>query len=116
MDNENETFNFSSTSTESHKPLFDQETIGEELAQPCHECGDQPVVHIGNFRDVAGHPKRIYICCPHCGNCIDGWFESKDEAIEEWNRLNMGSKPRDKSEKDRYDIIDDVMKDFKIPD
>jgi len=99
-----------------NEPMFKIVVIGEGYAQPCHCCGDQPALHIANFKDKEKHPSNIYICCSHCSDCDGNWYTDKETALAEWNRRNFGSKPRDKSKDDMYDFINKIMDDFKITD
>lgn len=98
------------------KSLFNVTKIGEEYAQPCHVCGAQPSVHVANFTDRSGHPNNVYISCSHCSSCDGKWYASREDALEEWNRVNMGSKPKDPSKEDEYDFVNKIMKNFRIPD
>ena len=98
------------------EPIFKIVTVGEDYAQRCHNCGEQPAFHIANFKDKEKHPDNVYICCSHCSNCDGNWYPDRESALAEWNRRNLGSKPRDKSKKDIYDFVAEIMKDFKIRD
>lgn len=108
---------FHASSLEQDKePMFKIVPIGEEYAQPCHNCGDQPALHIANFKNKEKYPSSVYICCSHCSECDGKWYADRESALAEWNRRNMGSKPRDKSVKDGYDFIKEIMSDSKISD
>ena len=115
FDNMFGTFQAESVDDES-RPLFKTVLIGEEFAQPCHCCGSQPKLHIADFRNPEEHPGKVYVCCSHCLSCDGKWYASREEALEQWNFLNMGSMPRDPSVKDERDLVDDIMDDFRIPD
>lgn len=97
------------------EPLAKIEQISADYAQPCRDCGDLPAFHIANFKDKAAHPNNVYICCSHCSHCDGKWYPDKETALKAWNEENMGSKPRDRSKKDHYDFVNEVMKDFHIP-
>lgn len=98
------------------EPMFDISVIGEEYAQPCRCCGEQPAVHVANFSDKENHPSNVYICCSHCSECDGKWYPDRESALAEWNNRNIGSKPRDKSKEDVYDFIGKIMENFKILD
>ena len=105
---------FRSPTVEDEEPMFKIETIGEEYAEPCRECGDQPSVHVANFSDKMKYRDNVYICCSHCSACDGKWYPDKKSAIDEWNRRNAGSAPRDRSKKDGYDFIKEIMDDVKV--
>lgn len=108
---------FHASSVEQDKePMFKIVVVGEEYAQPCRSCGDQPALHIANFKDKQKYPSSVYICCSHCSECDGKWYADNASALAEWNRRNLGSKPRDKSVKDDYDFIKEIMSDSKILD
>jgi hypothetical protein len=100
---------------EDKSPIANVERLTPREAQPCRDCGDQPAVHLVNFKDKAAHPKPWYICCSHCSACDGEWYATREEAVAEWNRLNLGSIPRDMTKEDGQDFIHKVMEDFKIP-
>ena len=99
-----------------NEPMFKIVGIGEEYAQPCHRCGEQPAFHIANFSDKEKYPSNVYICCSHCSACDGKWYPNKETALAEWNRRNFGSKPRDKSKEDMFDFVNRIMKNVKIKD
>lgn len=98
------------------QPISRVVVVDAEYAEPCHECGDQPALHIMNFKNKAANPNNVYICCSHCSACDGEFYESREVALAEWNRQNAGSKRRDRSVKDDYDFIKEIMDDMKIPD
>lgn len=108
---------FHSASVEQDKkPMFKIVVIGEEYAQPCRCCGEQPALHIANFKEKENYPSNVYVCCSHCSSCDGNWYPDRETALAEWNNRNFGSKPRDKSKEDMYDFVNKIMKNFKIPD
>lgn len=108
---------FHAESVEQDKePMFKIAVIGEEYAQPCRCCGEQPSIHIANFKNKEKYPSNIYICCSHCSSCDGKWYPDRETALAEWNRRNLGSGTRDRSKEDMFDFVNNIMKNFKIPD
>lgn len=106
---------FHAASEEQDKePMFKIVVVGEEYAQPCRCCGEQPSLHIANFKDKEKHPSNVYVCCSHCSSCDGKWYPSRESALEEWNRRNMGSAPRDRTKEDIYDFVKKVMENVKF--
>lgn len=95
-------------------PLFRLEQTDCETAQPCTRCGRYPRLHFANFKHMERYPNRVYIDC-RCGECDGEWYDSKKSALAEWNRLNLGARPRSEGEKDRYDFMAEIMENYKIP-
>lgn len=83
--------------------------------KPCRHCGRYPRLHIANFKDKVKYPDKYFMTDAGCGQCDGKWYHTAEEAIAEWNRLNVNGVPRDPNVEDGHDFIRGIMKNFRIP-
>ena len=90
--------------------------LDKTVAEPCALCGRYPLLHIVNFNNRRLYPNNVYISC-HCGNGDGKWYANGEDALEEWNSNNRGSKPRDPKAVDVLEeFAEEFMRGFRLVD
>ena len=99
------------------EPVFKIVAVDREHAQPCRCCGEQPALHIADFKDKKRYPDNVYICCSHCSEGDGTWYPDRESALNAWNEQNFGALPRtNRDEEDIFDFTKRIMKNFKMVD